>query len=278
VLAQTYRPLELIVVDNPSPRTPEVESIVARYEGVRFIRNARNLGFSGGINVGIRAAKGPLTYVTEDDIVLEPDCLALLQAHLSSHPDIGFATAILLDEPTRKILSAGGEYELGPIFKIRFHGQGEVDRGQLAEPFDAPYVLGGALLAETEFLRGLGAFRDDFVLYYEDLELCVRASAAGKRLTVVPKARALHLQAPPSPPSLPVDFHRMKNLFALYLLHARWTAFPGFLARYAGMDFLRALRRDRRRALLHLRSAAWLSANLPRLLAERWGGRQAAGS
>jgi GT2 family glycosyltransferase len=116
VLAQTYRPLELIVVDNPSPRTPEIEAVVARYPGVRFIRNARNLGFSGGINVGIRAAVGPLTYVTEDDIVLEPDCLTLLQAHLAADPGVGFATPILLDEQTRKILAAGGDYELGPVF------------------------------------------------------------------------------------------------------------------------------------------------------------------
>jgi len=277
VLGQTYRPIELIVVDNPSPRTAEIESLVARYEGVRFIRNPRNLGFSGGINVGINAATGPLTYVTEDDIVLEPECLSLLQRHLASHPDIGFATAMLLDERTRSILSAGGEYELGPIFKLRFHGHGEVDRGQFQEPFDAPYVLGGALLASTAFLRELGAFRDDFVLYYEDLELCVRASAAGKRLTVVPAAKALHLQAPPSPPSLPVEFHRIKNLFALYLLHARWTAFPGFVARFGVMDFLRSLRSNPRRALLHLRSAAWISANLPRLLAQRRVGRRPGG-
>ena len=62
--------LEVIVVDNAS-KTDEASLISRRYPWVRIVRSDRNLGFAGGNNLGIRAAKGKYLYFVNNDTVLD---------------------------------------------------------------------------------------------------------------------------------------------------------------------------------------------------------------
>ena len=61
-------PLEVIVVDNAS-RVDEATIIEHRYPQVRVIRSNKNLGFAGGNNLGIRAAKGQFLFFVNNDTV-----------------------------------------------------------------------------------------------------------------------------------------------------------------------------------------------------------------
>ena len=81
VLSQTYRPLEIIVVDDCSTdSTPDIVSRkIAKLSNpphVHFIRNARNLRLLGTCDVGIKAARGEFVVLTCDDDVMLPDMVA----------------------------------------------------------------------------------------------------------------------------------------------------------------------------------------------------------
>src|SRR5436309_10645241 len=70
VYRQGYPSLEVIVVDNRSPSSDAVAQVVERFPGVRFLPQSENLGYAGGMNVGLGAATGDFIHLTEDDIVL----------------------------------------------------------------------------------------------------------------------------------------------------------------------------------------------------------------
>ena len=80
---------EVIVVDNGSPG--EEVSDIARRSGARVIRASRNLGFAGGVNLGLRHAHGEIIGLLNDDAVAGPGWLDAAAAVLGD-PTIAAVT------------------------------------------------------------------------------------------------------------------------------------------------------------------------------------------
>jgi glycosyltransferase involved in cell wall biosynthesis len=81
VLAQTYSPLEIVIIDDCSQdRTPDIvaKRLAERPElsNVRFIRNARNLRLLGARELGIKSTRGDFIVNTCDDDVMMPNMVA----------------------------------------------------------------------------------------------------------------------------------------------------------------------------------------------------------
>jgi hypothetical protein len=276
--AQTVRDREIVVVDNPSPSSDRIAAIVASHSEARLISTGSNLGFAGGINVAWRAARSPLVYLSEDDIVLAPDCVERLAAFADREPDCGMCAGTIHDRADGRILSAGGEVALRGVFRATLRGRGARDTGQFAEPAEVAWLPAGAALARREVLERVGGFRDEFFMYLEDVEICRRIAGLGYRICYVPGATVVHIpaRAGAAPPP-DVEFHKLKNLYTLYALHAPAWAWPAFAARYGIVQGFRALATSPAGFRLHLRAWRWVLARLPRLLGERFALRRLAG-
>jgi GT2 family glycosyltransferase len=267
VVHQSYPALDIVVVDNRSAKSDATAAVASRVPRVRFIQNDRNLGFTGGMNAGIAAAAGEYIYLTEDDVALRPGCLSSMMAYIERHPDAGLVAPVMYDQSSGLVRSAGGRFSLDPVFTM--HVITERAAGQSTLPFDVMYVPGASILARASLLKSLKGFRDDFFLYQEDLELCIRVLKSGHRIVTVPAAGVDHVDPPPDPASNMVEYFRIRNLFATYLLHAPARVLPAFVVRYGVIDLSRTIVRSPRRAGLIAR--AWLSiaASTPRLLRDR---------
>jgi len=107
---QTHRSVELIAVDNASS-DPSIELVAPR--AAILIRNETNRGFSVAVNQAIAVARGEYVLLLNPDCYLLPDYIARLVAALSTAPDVGSATGLLIRatgdgiEPTEFIDSAG---------------------------------------------------------------------------------------------------------------------------------------------------------------------------
>jgi GT2 family glycosyltransferase len=126
------------------------------------------------------------------------------------------------------------------------------------------------LLTRTDFLRSLGGFREEFFMYTEAVELCLRAARAGRRLAVVPRARAAHFEPPEgvAGPSA-LEFHKLKNFLALYLLHAPARVLPEFFCRYVLLGALRSLAGRGATPGAFGKAVWWAARRAPALLVER---------
>lgn len=95
VAGQTFRDIELILVDDCSPI--DVAGIVESVQGLpktRIVRNATNVGHSESRNIGIREAAGKLIAFLDHDDIWLPDKLRRQVEVLDRNPD---AAAVFCD-------------------------------------------------------------------------------------------------------------------------------------------------------------------------------------
>jgi GT2 family glycosyltransferase len=264
---QTYPAarLEVLVVDNYSAASAEVARIVAGHPRARLLANAENLGFTGGMNAGLRAATGDLVYLTEDDIVLHPDNVAELVKYIEADPRAGVVSGIIEDRSSGKIWFAGGFVRLGGKFDLEMPERHEADLGQFTRPFRVTYLSGSSMLARRDLWTELGGFREDFFMYSEDVELGVRVLALGRDLVVVPSARSSHFTPEGGAEAPLITFHKWKNLLALYTVHASASVLPEFFLTHV-LGTLQSRPSDR---APQLRAWRHFARHLPRLLRER---------
>lgn len=189
----TYPNYRVVVVDNGSTDGTE-SAIRAQYPEVKVIVNPYNLGFTGGTNVGLRHALSQgADYILSinNDTLVAPDILDELVAH-AAPPDVGAVApkVYYADEP-RRIWSMGARRHPWTL-EMSDVGRGRMDVGQWEQALECDYLLGCAQLLKRSLLEEIGLLDEVFFLYYDDLDLCLRANRAGYRLLVVPQARMWH--------------------------------------------------------------------------------------
>ena len=175
--AQTYRNVEIVVVDNDS-RDDSVETVRAAAPEAILVRENRNLGFAGGVNAGIRSSHGEWIALLNNDTEVRNDWLAECARAIADHPDAAFFACKILDIADRsRIYSAGDCYLRGGIGYRR--GQGLKDGeefGRECEIFSASGCA--AVYRKSGCLRNWG-FDEHFFAYLEDVDLGCRLQAAG---------------------------------------------------------------------------------------------------
>lgn len=154
-LAQTYRPIEVLVVDDASPEADFAALRPFEARGVTLFRNEKNLGMAGNYNRCIELAKGELLLITHSDDVLESTYAERIVEVFERHPNVGiaFSNATEIDAEGRP-LGLFNERE-------RDHGSSFVRSG----PEYALRILSGhfpvvapATTARTALYREVGGF------------------------------------------------------------------------------------------------------------------------
>jgi GT2 family glycosyltransferase len=188
-----YRSLTAVVVDNDSG-SDEVATL--RNAGATVIESGANLGFAGGNNFGIRAA---IEAGADAVWILNPDCrphprsLRRLMRVLRRHPEVGILGVRILEAGgrPRKVQSEGGRivWEAGGRSELINRGK-TAGRGGGLHTVD--FVPGGAMLVRRAVFEGVGLLPEEYFMYFEETEFCVRAAAAGWRVAVETGASMTH--------------------------------------------------------------------------------------
>ncbi len=187
---QTYpgSRFEVLVVDNASAHDPTAE-IAAAFPRARVIRNATNLGFSAGNNIGARAATGDYVVFLNDDTRVEPDWLRELVGTARRRGAAAVASC-LVDWEGRTIDFIAGA--------VNFEGKGfQIDYGQPAHTRNRDerpllFACGGAMLIDRAIFSDAGELDEGAFAYYEDVELGWRLRVLGHDVWSSPHALVHH--------------------------------------------------------------------------------------
>lgn len=189
-----YEPApQVVIVDNAS--TDDSIGLSRQHmPGALLLPQSANLGFAGGVNLGVAASDSAIVALLNPDAVVEPGWLNALVAALAD-PSCGLAGSKILDQGGNILRHAGGEV-VRPALLTRHRGDGEADRGQYDAPSTAEFLTGAAIALRREVWARLGGMDAGFFpAYFEDLDLCQRVWALGLECRYVPHAIVQHVEA-----------------------------------------------------------------------------------
>jgi N-acetylglucosaminyl-diphospho-decaprenol L-rhamnosyltransferase len=198
-------PAAVVVADNGSTDgSPEM--VRREFPGVRLLVDPANPGFGAAANAALAAvpaSAAPYVLLLNADTALRPGALAALAEHLDRHPRTAVAGPRVLNpdgslqpscfpfpSPWRALL---GEAHLG--YPLRFvPGLRELSlrTWRHDRPRAVPWVLGAALALRRADFDAAGGFDPGYFLYFEEVDLCWRLTAAGREVWFTPAAEVVH--------------------------------------------------------------------------------------
>jgi len=196
--SQTYRPIEVIVVDNGSFEDPT--PWLSQFDpGIKVLRLERPVGLAAAINRGVALAQGQYYFILNPDVRLEPQAVAemVVTARACASPSSDAAGGCAGVTAKLKYWWAPG-FLNGLGNRVGFsswgadNAQGHLDLGQFDHWHELPSLCFAAALIPRQAWKMVGKLDEGFPLYYEDVDWSYRARLLGHHLYLAPKAVIYH--------------------------------------------------------------------------------------
>ena len=236
--------LDILVIDNAS-NDGTVEALESQFDDIQIIRNAENIGGTGGFNTGLAWAfeqpesQYDYLWLLDNDVVVHQNALSELVTVLEENPDFAIAgsTMMQLDYPWRiNEMGAFMDQQSGTLVFNRHyeeisHWQGKPIQDLLVEDvdlsqqlmhcqakMDVDYVAAASLLIRAPVAKQAGLWMD-FFIHFDDVEWCLRISKAGHRIAVSAKSLIWHLSAMAKVPNW-ILYYDNRNILYLLAKHS----------------------------------------------------------
>ena len=181
---------EIILVNNS-----EEDLSIHRLEKVTVVESGRNLGYGGGLNLGMTYATGDILILMNPDVQIKkwsllpeswPSGLFLFSGVDLQDPRPnkfpGFVSELI--KYTVVFLWGHSAHLFGALFKVR----SKVGQSRIV----AEWISGGFIVTNRQTIEVLQGFDAGFFLYYEELDLCRRAAAKGIPVFITPHIEYVH--------------------------------------------------------------------------------------
>jgi GT2 family glycosyltransferase len=200
-LAQSrYADWEVVICENGGPAAladlnSALPAALAGGQSVRVIDGGGNIGFAGGVNRGMAAsAEADAWWVLNPDTAPGRETLGALTARLQAGDCDMVGNTVYL--PGGVVQSHGGRWRKWLARAISMGHGSALDAPASAREIEARqnYVNGASMLVSRRFLERVGPMREDYFLYCEEVEWCLRARSRGLRLGFAAGAPLFHQQ------------------------------------------------------------------------------------
>jgi hypothetical protein len=239
LLTQTVPPDEIVVVDNASSRA-ERDALTQAFAGVprvTLLLLDDNRQFAGGMNAGAAhaLARGATHLLfLNNDTVLEPGALEWMGRTLAARGAGVVGPRVVDLAAPERVLSAGERHGLAilclPRTLLRY-------RRPLDRPYAVTGLMGCALLVSRACFDAVGGFSPEIEVYYEDVDFCLAARAAGYPIVVEPRAVIAHdgIRGFASGLTPWAAFLKARNPWLLARRRGAWWVWPVFVSTYLAM-------------------------------------------
>lgn len=195
------RGYEIIVVDNASGDGTGA-AVLEKFPEVRLIENEFNLGFAAANNQAIEVSRGRYLLFLNPDTIVRGNALTELVRFMDRYPRVGMASA--------KLLNLDGSLQHGafrfpnlwmafldffPLSHRLLNGaiNGRYPPKAYQHPFEIDHPLGACMMVRREVIQRVGSFSEDYFMYCEEIDWCIRIKRDHWRIFCVPTAEIVHL-------------------------------------------------------------------------------------
>jgi GT2 family glycosyltransferase/glycosyltransferase involved in cell wall biosynthesis len=150
---------------------------------VTVLHTGSNLGFSGGMNAGIREALArgvDRVLLVNSDVIVPPDCLTELERAIDATPGAGIAGPVVLSRSCPDQVASLGISYAPATGRMRHRGaRARFAALDLSAQTLVDGVAGCVMLVTRDVFSTMGLLDEDFFFAFEDLDFCLRARRAG---------------------------------------------------------------------------------------------------
>ncbi len=176
---------QVILINNTQDDISPLTNIIP---GTKFINNPSNLGFAAGVNQGINLASKDKSithyFLMNNDLSITFGSFAQLLLTFAKFPHCGIVSPVLHHHNQ---FDWGGKYNKWTGMVKHKNWENKPKTVQTVA-----HVAGAAMLISREVINKIGLFDERFFLYFEDLDYCLRAAAAGFIIHINPDVVAQH--------------------------------------------------------------------------------------
>ncbi|MAV64533.1 MAG: glycosyl transferase family 2 [Candidatus Marinimicrobia bacterium] len=201
--------LQIIVVDNFSRDTSilNLKEYISKnrdFTDLDIVVNDSNLGFSKAINIGLSRCNGKYVCILNPDTFVKKDCFTNMKSYLDLNPNIGCATAKVLNSDNSLQISCkrslpgivNSFYKIIGLDKLFPNNKhiGSFNLLYLDEyAIHKVEVISGAFMfLRSETIKRVGLFDESFFMYCEDTDYCLRMNKQGIEVYYYPFAEVVH--------------------------------------------------------------------------------------
>lgn len=192
---------EIWLIDNAS-NDGSVEFFKKKFPQVKIIESDRNLGFAGGHNLSLKKISTKYVLILNSDTKVLDGTIDHMVNFMEQQKEVGISGCRILNfdgtlQPNAGDLPLGAglinwlfNLESLGIKSPSFHRN---DPSYYKKTHEVGWVSGNFMLVRKEVLDKIGLLNEDFFMYFEDVEFCMRARKAGFKVMIDPRVEIEHL-------------------------------------------------------------------------------------
>ena len=189
---------EVIVADNNSSDN-SVEVLKQQFPQVKLILLDKNYGFAEGYNRALQQVDSKYVVLLNSDVETSPNWLNPMIEHLEKHPETAALQPKILSFTNKSMFeyagAAGGFIDRYgyPFCRGRILHHLEKDRGQYDSPIEIFWATGACLCMRRVDYIEAGGLDSYFFAHMEEIDLCWRLLARGKKIFCLPQSVVYHV-------------------------------------------------------------------------------------
>jgi len=189
---------EIIIADNGST-DDSVSFLSAHYPQIRCIIFDRNHGFAEGYNRALSQLDHEYAVLLNSDVEVSEHWLETALNYLEANPEVAALQPKLLDFNNKTAFeyagASGGFIDIYgyPFCRGRIFTTVEKDDGQYDEPVEVFWASGACLFIRLKDYHSAGGLDSTFFAHQEEIDLCWRLKARGKKIICLPQSVVYHI-------------------------------------------------------------------------------------
>ncbi|MFA5926100.1 MAG: glycosyltransferase family 2 protein [Parcubacteria group bacterium] len=221
--------VEIIVINNDAdPIGDFLNHLDLGSEVFRVLEINKNIGFGKAHNKGIPASSGSFVMFLNPDTRIEGGSLDKMLAVFETDQKIAVIGPLLFNRENKVQKDCYG-FKKTPFSIISSKLKKNNWLPENIKFFEVDWVSGGAMMIRRDALSAIGGFDENYFMYFEDIDLCLRAVNQGWKVVVNPEARIFH----ESGKSFASEKEKKKHYYASqnYYLHKNYGQASALLAK-----------------------------------------------